>query len=99
MNARLLIPTGLKRILFSILVGAAVTALAFLVGPRVPWISGILGFPGILASWFRFGVHSSGPAAYAFIVNTMFWGAITFSALHLKKLSAGNKGWWPIPKQ
>jgi hypothetical protein len=98
METRLLTTTGLNRILFSVFIGIAVAALAFLIGPRVPWISGILGCPGILVSWLGFGPHSSGPSTYAFIVDTVFWSILTFLVFQLKKLSARNKGWWPSAK-
>jgi hypothetical protein len=38
--------TLLNRILFSIVVGVAVTGLPFFMGPRVRWLAGILGTPG-----------------------------------------------------
>ena len=97
MNVRLLI-TLLNRILFSIVVGVAVTGLPFFIGPRVPWLAGILGTPGALVAWFRFGPHSSGSPAYGFIVNTGFWSILAFLVLHLKKLSVQNNGWWPSAK-
>ena len=97
MNVRSLV-TLLNRILFSIAVGIGVTGLPFFIGPRIPWLTGIMGTPGALVAWFRFGSHSSGPPAYGFIVNTVFWSILTFLVLHLKTLSARDKGWWPFPK-
>lgn len=91
--------TGLavsKRVLFSAVTGATVSTLAILVAPRLPWAGAILGGPGILASFLRFGPHSSGPDAYFFVINMLVYSVFTFLMIPKKKHPEEQaNGWWP----
>ena len=64
-----------RRVLLALIVGATVSGLAVLIGPWLPWVGGILGFPGILAGLYTFGIHSGGSIDYAFTVNTIGAGS------------------------
>jgi hypothetical protein len=78
-----------KRVLIAITTGTALSLLSALVAHSVPMVSFVLGFPGVVAALYAFGVHNGGGfdvTAYAAVINAVTYGGIGFLLLHKKTL-------------
>jgi hypothetical protein len=73
------IATCSKRVLIAITVGTALSLSIALVASWLPMISFVLGFPGVAAALYAFGVHNGGGfdvATYAVVINALIYSGI-----------------------
>jgi hypothetical protein len=76
-----------KRVLIAIMVGTALSLSGVLVASSLPMVSFVLGFPGVVAALYAFGVHNGGGfdvTCYAAVINAVVYGGIGFLLLHKK---------------
>ena len=85
------IATFSKRMRIAVTMGTALSLSSVLVASLLPMVSFILGFPGVVAALYAFGVHSGGGfevTTYAAVINAVIYGGIGFLLLHKKTLQA-----------
>jgi hypothetical protein len=76
-----------KRVLVSITAGTAISLTSVLVARSLPVVSAVLGFPGMVATLYTFGVHNGGGVdvtAYAAVINAVIYSGTGFLLLHNK---------------
>jgi len=83
------VATFSRRVLIAIAVGTALSLSSALVASWFPMVSFVLGFPGVVATLYTFGVHNSGGfdvTTYAAVINVVIYSGIGFLLLHKKTL-------------
>ena len=76
-----------RRVLIAVTAGTVLSLSSVLVAPSLPMVGAVLGFPGVVAALYTFGVHNSGGldvTAYAAVTNAVVYGGVGFLLLHKK---------------
>jgi hypothetical protein len=76
-----------KRVFASITAGMAISLTCVLVARSLPVVSAVLGFPGMVAALYTFGVHNGGGfdvTSYAAVINAVVYSGTGFPLLHNK---------------
>lgn len=75
-----------RRFLIAITAGTVLSLSSVLVAPSLPIVGFVLGFPGVVAALYTFGVHNGGGfdvTAYAAVTNAVVYGGVGFLLLSL----------------
>jgi hypothetical protein len=86
------VATFSRRVLIAITVGTALSLSSALVASWLPMVSFVLGFPGVVAALYAFGVHNGGGfdvTTYAAVINVVIYSGIGFLLLQKKPFSNG----------